>query len=65
MLPVSLDYPFLIAASVFSNVYSLDILLFFIKYFFMIMCGNQEWIIQRNWQHSVHKAKTKYDRIQN
>jgi hypothetical protein len=67
MLPVSLDCPFLIAPSVFSNVY---------LFCFPSYCtqdtgrrqtkqinirenrrGNQEWTIQRNWQHWVHKIR--------
>jgi Flp pilus assembly protein TadB len=62
MLPVSLDYPFLIASSVFSKVY-----LFCLSPFYVLQDierrqtkqinvrenrrGNQKWIIQRHWQH--------------
>jgi hypothetical protein len=46
MLPVSLDCPFLIARSVFSNVCCP-----------WLVSTNQKWTILRNWQHRVHRTQ--------
>jgi hypothetical protein len=75
VLPVSLDCPCLIAPSVFSNVYCNELIVqyFLTRYDLLIAIfyrkdnlerlatrrGNQTRTIQRDWQHRVHKAKTK------
>jgi hypothetical protein len=58
MLPVSLSCPFLIAPSVFSNLY---LFLFGRRQTQQIKVrenrrSNQEWTTQRNLQHWVHKT---------
>jgi hypothetical protein len=58
MLPVSLDFPFLIALSVFSNVYLQSRQNK--KESMTSLVGNvlsAKWKIQRNWQHGEQHTK--------
>jgi hypothetical protein len=51
MLPVSLDCPFLIASETGNIGYTRH------RTKANKTRGNQEWTIQRNWQHRVHKTQ--------
>jgi hypothetical protein len=61
MLPVSLDCHYLIAPSVFSNVYLSCVLCTLCCQFLWIVII-QIMTIQRNWQHRVHKTQEKQNK---